>query len=72
MKRKMDVLIRCPYYKGEERSVLYCEGVQEGCCLHLAFGALPDLKDYKKAYCKGCWKGCRIADMLNRKWDYQP
>lgn len=70
MKHRQDVLVRCPYYKGEEKQMIFCEGVQEGSALHLAFDTNPNLRDYKNHYCKGCYNKCHIAGMLNRKYDF--
>ena len=53
MNRWTDVLVKCPYYKGEEKQIIFCEGVQEGSAIHLAFDTSINLKDYKNRYCKG-------------------
>ena len=50
MKHRADVLVKCPYYKFEEKQKIFCEGVQEGTSLHLAFNTPSNLKDYKKRY----------------------
>ena len=72
MKHRQDVLVKCPYYKGEEKQVLFCEGVQEGSSIHLAFDTPSNLRDYKNQFCKGwCYGKCLIADMNNRKWNYK-
>lgn len=70
MKRKTDDYAVCPYYKSDERQLIYCEGVENGTAIHLAFSTLPDLREYKRKYCRSCWRKCRIAEMLNRKYDY--
>lgn len=70
MKHRQDVLVKCPYYKGEEKQKLFCEGVQEGSTIHMAFDTTPNLKDYKNRLCKRCWNECLVAQTLNRKWDY--
>ena len=70
MKYRQDVLVKCPYYKGEDKQVLFCEGVQEGTKLHLAFDTVPNIKEYKKQFCKGCYNRCIVADAMNRKWGY--
>ena len=70
MKHRQDVLVGCPYYKGEEKQKIFCEGVQEGSAIHLAFDTPPNLKDYKNCFCKRCYNKCLIADMNNRKWGY--
>lgn len=72
MKKRMDTLVECPYYKFEERQKIFCEGVQDGTMIHLAFDKDISVKNYKKTYCRKCWQGCRIAKMLNDKWGYEP
>ena len=71
MKRRLDAFVKCPYYKGEEKQMIFCEGVQEGSALHLAFNTSTNLKDYKNRFCKECYNQCLVAGMLNRKYDYQ-
>lgn len=70
MKQRSDVLVKCPYYKEEEKQKIFCEGVQEGSAIHLAFDTPQNLRDYKNHFCKGCYNKCLIADAMNRKWDY--
>ena len=70
MKHRQDVLVKCPYYKGEEKQMLFCEGVQEGSAIHLAFDTPSSLKEYKNSFCKRRYNKCLIADLLNRKWGY--
>lgn len=70
MKHREDVLVKCPYYKGEEKQMIFCEGVQDGSKLHLAFDTAPNLREYKKHFCKGCYNNCLVAGMLNRKYDF--
>lgn len=70
MKRFHDVLAKCPYYNGEEKQKIFCEGVQEGSAIHMAFDTPQNRRDYKKCFCNKGYNSCLIADMLNRKWDY--
>lgn len=70
VKHRQDVLVKCPYYKGEEKQMIFCEGVQEGAAIHLAFDTSHNIKEYKNHLCKGRYNQCLIAGMLNRKWDY--
>lgn len=71
MKHRQDVLVKCPYYKGEESQMIFCEGVEDGSKLHLAFNTSNNRRDYKNRFCKGCYNKCLIAEMLNRKYDYE-
>ena len=61
----------CPYYKHEAPQMIYCEGVDDGTVLHLAFEAKQNKLSYLESNCCGLWKGCIIAQMLNRKYDYE-
>lgn len=70
MKHKEDWMIKCPYYKCEDKQKIFCEGVQEGTAIHLAFDTPSNLKDYKRAFCRECWEQCFLADMHNRKYDH--
>ena len=69
LKRMTAANVVCPYYKCEEGQKIFCEGVERNTAIHLAFAAPPQLKDYKSRFCEGGYGGCRIADMLERKWD---
>ena len=61
----------CPYYKYEAPQMIYCEGVDDNTALHLAFDDKGRMKGYIKARCCHRWKDCLIAQMLNRKYDYE-
>lgn len=69
MKRQMSSNVVCPFYHFEERQIIYCEGVEKNTAIHLAFASPPQLRDYKKRFCETEYCNCRIADMLERKWD---
>lgn len=71
-KYKEDALVQCPYYRDEDRQLLRCEGVEDGCGLHLGFSGRYHLRNYKDRYCRDRWTACLIAKMLNRKYDYEP
>lgn len=70
MKNMVDAVVKCPYYKCEEKQKIFCEGVEKGTALHLTFDTPQNLKNYKKRFCKGCYNKCLIAEMQNRKWGY--
>ena len=56
----------CPYYQHENGQVIYCEGVQEGTVIHLAFSNRADAKAYKLKHCRKEYKSCIIMQMLDR------
>ena len=69
MKHKLSNNVICPFYLCEERQVVYCEGVEDGTSIHLGFNRPPALKEYKKQFCETQYCKCRIAQMLNKKWE---
>lgn len=62
-KRTKDAGVSCPYYHSEDAQKIYCDGVQEGSWVHLAFGSKADKKAYKRDYCRGCFGRCWLAKM---------
>ena len=61
--------VQCPFYHKDETQVIYCEGVEENTTTHLAFGSRNRCRDYKKEYCCYAWWDCRVAHMLEEKWE---
>ena len=70
VKRRQDVLVKCPYYSGEEPQKVVCEGVEKGSALHVTFASPDQRKNYKNKFCKRQYNDCMICKMLNRKWEY--
>lgn len=68
--KKEDTYVQCPYYKKDGAQSVHCEGVEDGCGLHLGFATKKQLGNYKKAFCRDKWTGCMIAKMLNLKYEY--
>ena len=60
----------CPFYKHESRQVIYCEGVEDGTVLHLAFANPSDSLEYKKKYCRCDHNQCQISKMLKLLYNY--
>ena len=54
----------CPFYKHEDSQVIYCEGVQDGSVVHLAFANKTDSLEYKKEICRKDYRKCKIYSML--------
>lgn len=71
-KKQLDenVFVQCPYYKHEQQSVIYCEGVEDNSSIHMAFASKTQKKEYEKRFCQNCWQDCLIACAQNIKWDY--
>ena len=64
MKHMISAEVKCPYYRHEDSQVIYCEGVQDGSVIHLAFANKSDSKSYKRDYCRKNYAACRICKML--------
>lgn len=71
-KCREDPLAACPFYKEEEPQLVHCEGILDGCTLHLGFSNRGKLRNYKNSYCQNRWEHCRIARMLNEKYNDTP
>lgn len=67
-----DALAQCPYYREDGGQTVRCEGLCARSSLRLSFGNRYELRTHKEKYCHQDWKGCPIAGMLNRKYDYIP
>lgn len=71
MKHEYGADVVCPYYKDELQQIIRCEGVDDNSVIHLAFNAKDKLRLYRSEFCERCYRRCLIAQMLNRKWDYE-
>lgn len=61
--------VLCPYYHREELRHLYCEGPTRGINLQLNFMGAKGFDAYVHRYCCRDWMLCRVAQMLERKYD---
>ena len=62
-----DYNTQCPFYKQEDKNMIYCEGVTDNSTIHLAFPC--SATNYKKEYCSCNWEKCLIAKALWTKYD---
>ena len=70
--KQEDHLVQCPYYKTNTSQVIYCEGLEDGMAIHLAFATHAQLIDYKGRFCRRlCYSQCPLAKILNQKWGYE-
>ena len=54
----------CPFYKHENRNVIYCEGIKDGTVTHIAFANPSECLSYKKQHCRCNHTQCNISKML--------
>lgn len=59
----------CPFYKKEDRQMIFCYGVIENSSLHLAFGNDTDCKEYKVTNCRKDFYQCPVYKMLEEMYD---
>ena len=63
-KRYIRKSVECPYYKKEDRQVIYCSGLVDNSSVHLAFALPSDCKTYKDSICGKNYKVCKVYKML--------
>lgn len=69
-KNRSDLVV-CPYFSACEKQAMYCEGPEENSRIRLTFSHPSRFVAYRKEFCEGDWKRCRIAQMNEDKWrDY--
>lgn len=57
----------CPFYKAEDKNIIYCEGVVPNSTIQNAFQGSAE--KYKNKYCCKDWQSCLIAQMLGTKYE---
>ena len=62
-KRYIDAGARCPHYHSEDAQHIYCDGVENGTWVHLAFLDKGCKRDYKRRCCRGNYGSCHLAQM---------
>lgn len=65
MKRFASTKVICPFYKYENRFVIFCQGIEEDTVLHLAFPKPSSCFEFKERYCRKNHTACPIHKMLN-------
>ena len=55
----------CPFYRHENRFVIFCQGVDNESVLHLAFPKPSSCLSFKEQYCRKNHTKCYIFQMLN-------
>ena len=68
-KRRDSKFARCPFFRGEDPQKIYCEGVQKGTAIHLAFASRTEKKQYGERYCNKCFTACRVFRMNDSLYD---
>ena len=64
------VHVVCPYYADkEELHCITCEGVSSGTLTKVCFKKKVTKEIYRFKYCERDYQKCRIAQMLDQKWE---
>lgn len=53
----------CPFYKGEKKSEIFCEGLFKNSKLHFAMSPSSKKARFRRAYCERDYERCPIARM---------
>ena len=70
--KQEDHLVQCPYYKTNTSQVIYCEGLEDGMAVHMAFATHAQLINYKGRFCRrDNWSKCPLASEQNKRWGYE-
>lgn len=69
MKYSVSKRATCPFYKGEYRQEIFCEGLVENSNIHLGYANPGLLNEHKQKCCEADYRSCPIAQMLEKKWD---
>lgn len=69
MKHMISPKAICPFYKHEDSQMIYCDGIQDGSVVHLAFANRTDSLNYKNERCRKDYKKCEIYKMLEATYD---
>lgn len=58
----------CPYYRGHNGAVIYCEGPLDNTLVHIAFGSRKQMAEYMAVYCDDKYHCCIIGEQLDLKY----
>ncbi len=53
-----DKYVMCPFYLGQNRKKIHCEGIAEGVTVHAVFMSSEQKDEYVKAYCNSITRCC--------------
>lgn len=69
MNKTIDAQVMCPYYFGEDKAFVTCEGLIDGTRVKSQFRTTAEKREFMSRHCLECFgRGCAIADFLNRKY----
>lgn len=73
MNYSLSVIIECPFFVGERKNLICCEGVATRTCLTTAFHSREEKLDYVNSFCRKKDGGnCYLAKALYKKYDETP
>lgn len=61
---------KCPYYKSQNRSVIFCAGPMPGTSIHYAFASPAERLEHQRQACFSLEyaEHCMIAETYNTRW----
>lgn len=68
MKYTVSKFAVCPFYLHEGRQIICCEGLYDGCVIHVAFANATNAKSHKRRLCRHDYRRCPVYKMLEAKY----
>lgn len=69
MKYTVSKAARCPFYRGETRQVIYCQGIKPGQGFHLACRSPKEALEHKKKHCRDQFRLCPLEKLLEAAYE---
>ena len=70
MKKYESKYAYCPFYHGEDKTKIYCEGITEGSHIHNVFSTSEKMKAFRNTYCcqMDKYKDCLLYKPISQKY----
>lgn len=60
--------ILCPFYRGNTPFIITCEGLRDGCDVHLIFPRKVEMLRHKEIFCCGRPHYCELYPAIDSKY----
>lgn len=61
--------VKCPFFHAQDPIKIFCEGIEAGNTIHLAFRTCDDRRRYMKRFCNCNFKTCKLYNIIDSKYD---
>ena len=69
VKHRDSKFAKCPFFHAEEPQKIYCEGVEDGTTIHLAFVSKTEKRAYSEKHCNCDFIKCKVYQINDLKYD---